>query len=358
MHVSILSSAETAAAVFGVICIRSEGETAAPWESLWSVLGAIDQWAAGLNGNGSGLDRPNTVFAHVQISPSAQIDPSRIPPAGRRRRGGSTGGSLPRPLTLDAALSYALAHNPMLRRVTQQVAEHEGIVMEAVAKQRPNVHATGSYGYTQSRLFEGFPGFPDVPMPDPNAWQVDVSVRRLVYSGGGIQAQIHGAQERTEAARAIVTTAVNATLYQVQENFLGVLLAREQIRVHEEALRVLEGESERTKVRRNAGAGADFEILRAQVAIANARPALIRAQNAYRAQQDALRTTLGGDAGLADGATDLDVRGTLAIPPLTIALAEAIQTARAHRPELQIDDRLIARAEDIKCRRSPAGDRT
>jgi outer membrane protein len=260
---------------------------------------------------------------------------------------------LPRPLTLDAALTYALAHNPMLRRVTQQVAEREGVVMEAVARQRPNVRATGSYGYTQPRLFEGFPGFPDVPMPDPNAWQVDVSVRRLIYSGGGTQAQVHSAQERTEAARAAVTTAVNATIYQVQENFLGVLLAREQIRVHEEALQVLEGEAQRTKVRRNAGTGSDFEVLRAQVAIANARPALIRAQNTYHARQDALRTTLGVDAGLADASTDLDVRGQLAVPPLTIALPEAIQTARAHRPELQIDDRLIAAArEDIKSAQS------
>src|SRR3954469_17814230 len=66
---------------------------------------------------------------------------------------------LPRPLTLEAAVSYALAHNPELRRVNQQVAEREGVVMEAIARQRPTVGASARYGYTQPRLFEGFPGF-------------------------------------------------------------------------------------------------------------------------------------------------------------------------------------------------------
>lgn len=256
---------------------------------------------------------------------------------------------LPRPLTLESAVSYALGHNPELRRVNQLVAEREGVIMEATARERPTVGANARYGYTQSRLFEGFPGFPNVPMPDPNAWQVDVTVRRLVYSGGGTQAQVRSAQERTEAARATVTAAVNAAIYQIEEDFLGVLLAREQIHVHEEALQVLEQENERAKVRRTAGAGADFEVLRAEVAIANARPALIRAQNAYRARQDQLRVALGVDAGLSDGDTDLDVRGELAVPPLTIALPQAIATARERRSELQADTRLIAAArEDIK----------
>jgi outer membrane protein TolC len=268
-------------------------------------------------------------------------------------RAEAPGEALPRPLTLETAVRYALAHNPELRRVNQQVTEREGVILEATARQQPSVGASARYGYTQPRLFEGFPGFPNVPMPDPNAWQVDLTVRRLVYSGGGTQAQVRSAQERTAAARAAVAAAVNATIFQVEEEFLGVLLAREQIQVHEEALAVLERESERARVRRSAGAGADFEVLRAEVAIANARPALIRAQNAYRARQDRLRVALGVDAGLSEADPDLAVQGELAVPPLAIALPQAIEAARSRRPELQADARLIAAArEDIKSARA------
>ena len=143
-----------------------------------------------------------------------------------RSRADVPGDAPPRPLTLDSAVRYALAHNPELRRVNQVVAEREGVILEATARQRPSVGATARYGYTQPRLFEGFPGFPDVPMPDPNAWQVDVTVRRLVYSGGSVQAQVHGAEERTAAARATVAAAVNTTIYCIEEEFLAVLLAR------------------------------------------------------------------------------------------------------------------------------------
>lgn len=75
-----------------------------------------------------------------------------------------------------------------------------------------------------------------------------------------------------------------------RERVEAVLLARELIKVQEKAIRVLEKESEQARVRRKAGTGSDFEVLRSNVAIANARPALIRARNAYRSQQDALRT--------------------------------------------------------------------
>lgn len=280
---------------------------------------------------------PTFVFALALVAGAAS---SPAEPAGE---------PLPRPLSLPAAVAYALAHNPGLRRVRQQVAEREGVVMEVAAKTQPQVNGTASYGYTQERLFEGLPGFPQMPMPDPNAWQVDVSVRKLLYSGGATEAQLRSARERADAARSAIAAAVDQTVYTVEEDFLGALLAREQIKVHEQALQVLERERDRAKVRRQAGTGSDFEVMRADVAVANARPALIRAQNEYHARQDALRTVLGVDAGLAGDQTDLDLQGRLEVPAVKIPLAEAIQTARTHRPELRGDASAMAAArEDLK----------
>lgn len=82
---------------------------------------------------------------------------------------------LPRPLTLDAALAYALDHSPGLRRVSEQLSQQEGVLLEASARRRPSVGVGASYEYTEPRQFEGFPGFPDVPLPDPNAWRGSTS---------------------------------------------------------------------------------------------------------------------------------------------------------------------------------------
>ena len=255
--------------------------------------------------------------------------------------------SLPRPLTLDSAIAYAVAHNPDLRRVTQQVAEQEGVLLEATAKRRPYASAGASYGYTQKSLFEQFPGFPGFPLPDQNAWQLEVSVRQLVYSGGATEGRIRSAKARAEAARSSVSSAVNQVVYLVEQEFLGVLLAREQIEVRKEALQVLETEWAQAKVRREAGTGSDFDVLRAEVAVANARPALIRAENSYRSRQDALRTDLGAEVASTEGdQTDLDVRGALKIPSVTLGLSQAIEAARARRPELMAGASLIAAAHE------------
>lgn len=248
----------------------------------------------------------------------------------------------PQPLTLRAAVDYALGHNPELVRVTQVVAENEGVVMEAASRTRPGVSAGASYGYTEPSLMEGIPGFDIVPLPDANDWEVNIMARKLLYSGGATGARIRSAQARTAAARVMVTAAVNEVVYRTEESFLGVLLAREQIRVHEEALRVLEREREEARVRRSAGTGSNFEVMRADVAVANARPALIRAQNSYQAQQDVLATVMGIDSGT--GESTLDVQGRLASPAAEIPLASAIETARAHRPELAAGESGIAAA--------------
>jgi outer membrane protein TolC len=248
---------------------------------------------------------------------------------------------------LDAALAYSLAHSPGLRRVSQQLAQQEGVLLEASARRRPNVGVGGSYGYTEPRQFEGFPGFPNVPLPDSNAWQVNLAVRKMVYSGGGVEARVRSARERLEAARSTMTGAINQTIFAVEKSFYDVLLTREQIKVHEEAIRVLEREGEQARVRRKAGTGSDFEVLRANVAVANARPALIRARNAYRSGQDALRTVLGATAEPTDDdATDLDVQGQLEVARVSLGLADAIRAARTRRPELLSDERIIAAARE------------
>ncbi|HWA85595.1 MAG TPA: TolC family protein [Opitutus sp.] len=254
----------------------------------------------------------------------------------------STAAPLPRPLTLDVAISYALAHSPALREVREKIAQQEGVLLEASARRLPNVGLGASYTYSEPRQFEGIPGFPQVPLPNSNAWQVGVAIRQLVYSGGSVEAQHQSAQGRLEAARSTLVGAINRTVLAVQEDFFDVLLARRQIDVHEAALRVLEHEVEQARVRRTAGSGSDFDVLRAEVAVANARPALVRARNAYHAGQDALRTDLGATADPTDDSkTDLDVQGELAMPPLKLELADAVRTARQRRPELLTGERLI-----------------
>ncbi|MBS0663402.1 MAG: TolC family protein [Verrucomicrobia bacterium] len=262
---------------------------------------------------------------------------------GRSAQSTPAGEALPRPLTLGAALAYAQEHNPRLERVRELVEQREGGQLEAAARRRLKVGVGAAYAYTDPHLEEMIPGFDGVPLPQQDSWDAHVSVRQTLYSGGGIEAGIAGAREQTEAARVTVAAAESDLRLAVTRTFCDVLLARHQIEVEAEAIGVLEGELAQARVRRQAGAGSDFEVLRAEVALANARPALVRARNAYRTRQDQLRTVLGADTPAPGG--DLGVEGDLARTEATGTLEDELRAARDRRPELVAQDHVIAAAE-------------
>lgn len=245
---------------------------------------------------------------------------------------------LPRPLTLDAALTYATAHNRGLLRTREQIREQEGVLVEARASQLPSLGADGQYSRTDRALVAS-------PLYNDDNWTVAVTAQQVIYAGGGVQARVRGQREQLEAAKLAFTAALNDTLLSVRTRFYDVLLARELIGVQEEALGVLETELTNARNRRTAGSGSDFDVLRAEVAVANARPALIRARNAYRTAQDRLRAALGSADADSTQVTELDVQGSLAVPARDLALTDVISAARAHRPELLQQERLVTAAE-------------
>lgn len=261
--------------------------------------------------------------------------------AAPARAGDAAPPALPRPLTIEAALAFAAGHNPALLRVREQVVEQQGVLVEVRAQQLPGVAVSADYSRVAESLLEG-PG--GSPLADDQSWEAAVVVTQTVYAGGAVRSSIRASREQVEAARLTVVAALNDTLLGVRERFLAVLLSRETIRVREEALAVLEGELARAQQRLNVGAGSDFDLLRAEVAAANARPPLIRARNDYRTAQDVLRAALGAPGASDSEQTDLDVQGDLVVAPWQPALADMIAAAREKRPELQAQERIVEAA--------------
>lgn len=242
---------------------------------------------------------------------------------------------LPRPLTLNAAIAFATEHNPALLRTQEQIREQEGVLVTARAARLPTVTASGSASRTDENRLEQ-------PGADDRSWSVDVSATQVLYAGGQLKAREQGQREQVLASRLAFTAAVNDTVLTVRQQFYAILLNRELIGVQEEALRVLEGERDNAKSRREAGTGSDFDLLRAEVAVANAKPALIRARNNYQLAQDELRATLGISS---SDTTDLAAEGSLAVAKREVSLVAALSEARAHRPEVLRQEKLEKSAD-------------
>ena len=100
-----------------------------------------------------------------------------------------------------------------------------------------------------------------------------------IYQGGKLVAAVRAAKVTKEQALAQYQTTLADTLLAVRVAYYDILLAAEQITVNEASVNLLEKELEDQQRRYDAGTVPHFNVLRAKVAVANARPPLIRAQN-------------------------------------------------------------------------------
>jgi outer membrane protein TolC len=130
---------------------------------------------------------------------------------------------------------------------------------------------------------------------------------------------------------------INQQLLLVRTQFYTMLLAKERIKVQENNVNLLEQQLKDAKNRFEAGTTSNFEVLRAEVALANGQPPLIQARNDYRIAIEQLRQQLGFVAGRgATLAKEPEFVGTLEVgQSVTYQLSDALAAAQANRPELQ-----------------------
>jgi len=240
-------------------------------------------------------------------------------------------------LTLPEALRFALEHNPAIAQARERIREQRGIVLELRARQIPTLAASGDLSANDKSLSGTFP-------PQDRNWGMAVQASQLLYAGGGAQAATRSARLAVQAAELELQAIANEALLAVRTRFYAVLLAKEQVSVQEENLSLLEEQLKDAQSRFAAGTVSNFEVLRAQVALANGQPDLITARNAHRIAVEELRQVLGVPraATAAQGPTSLPpIVGELALEGRNAPAADeasllaSLSAARAHRPELQ-----------------------
>jgi outer membrane protein TolC len=237
---------------------------------------------------------------------------------------------VPDKLDLKDALQFGLENNFTIRQARERIKQQEGVEIEVRARQLPNVAAGGSYTLNDREISQY------VPQSDRN-WSIALQARQVLYAGGGVQASVKSARLAREAAVLELQGIINEQLLLVRTRFYTVLLDQQRITVQEENVRLLEEQLKNAKSRLDAGATSNFEVLRAEVALANGRPPLIQARNDFRLSIEELRQALGYVNGRSENVAKVpEFLGSLEIgQPVEYQLPDALATARANRPELQ-----------------------
>lgn len=248
-----------------------------------------------------------------------------------------------RPLSLADALDMALQQNSSVRKSGASLEATYGIVVQTRAIALPRLGVSSSYSANEESSTDTFRPKSGNPTNTfiANAfefanqrWSADIRVTQSIYEGGRISSALRTAKLTREQALLNHQTVIADALRDVRVTYYDVLLAQQLIAVQEASLKSLQQELDETGKRFTAGTVPRFNVLRAEVEVANARPKLIRARNAFRTSKDRLANLLGEKVPPGTDELALELTDKLEAPPWNVELSASILLALEHRSEL------------------------
>jgi HAE1 family hydrophobic/amphiphilic exporter-1 len=249
-----------------------------------------------------------------------------------------------RVLTLEEALTIAAAQNRDIQKALEYQKWVQGKYLEQRAAALPqgslavsfvrnvdtseqdffnafDVSLGPSFGSAGASIGQIFSGRQDV-------LTAQAKVTQVVFTWGQVGAAIRAAKLGFGVADQQLRRFRQAVTKDVTTAFCDVLVARELARIAEEDLAQKQRHLDETTKRQLAGTATDYDVLAAQVAADNARPSVIRAENAVRSARQALGFVL-AERG------EVDATGTLVVPVEPVPTYETVLArAIANRPEL------------------------
>ena len=251
-----------------------------------------------------------------------------------------------RTLSLQEATRLAIQQNPDVLRAIQDIETAYGVFIQVRAEALPLVNLGTSYNQTQETIATG--------SRNDKSWQVTLQVTQPLYTGGQVGASIRIARLTQSSSYYALEEVILSVVAEVRKEFALILLNRALIEVQKQTIELLNRQLQDTKNRFEAGTVPRFDVLRAEVEVANATPALIQAENGYRLSRFRLATLLGINPGALDSPEPpIDVVGDLVTTPPPIGLVAALAYARENRAVLKVREQNIdIGVEQIKVARS------
>jgi outer membrane protein len=247
------------------------------------------------------------------------------------------------PLSLQQAVQKALENHASVRVTAEAKKAAEAKITEARGARLPRVDYTESWqrsnnpGFVFSSLLSqrqfGAENFAIGPLNNPpyvNNFQSQFVAEQSIYDGGRSKSQVRTAELGRDMVDQEGRRNESSVIANVVRTYYGVLVARENARVAEEAVRSAEADLKRAQEHRDAGMTTDADVLSIRVHLASMQEQKIRrdadSQLAVAALNEAMGLPLDTDF-------DLTTMLATAAPPAADRVA-AENDAVANRPEL------------------------
>lgn len=243
------------------------------------------------------------------------------------------------PLTLEEAIELAYRNNPDLRVALLEVEQSRASLREAQAELYPTISVNGNLeGRNTTQTSTGVVTTPGGGLSfetETNeelgvALSAQVDVVYNIYSSGLRGANIRAAEEQVQLAELELERRREELRLATASEYYDLQAAIEAIRISQAFLEEAERNLRDTTLREEVGVGTRFDVLRAEVQVANARQDLVNSQRARQVAQRALARRLNVPPSLTITTAPVDIAG---VWPLD--LEESIVLAFQNRAELE-----------------------
>jgi outer membrane protein len=233
-------------------------------------------------------------------------------------------------LNLNQCLETAYANNKTLLQLEEKINSAKYKTEEARSGFFPQFSFSGSYTRLGSVPQYDFGGM-SFKLGSENNYNLGLSLQQPLFTWGRIRNSYaiseHGltlTQEEYRKTKQEIKLGVVSLFY-------NILLAKELINVREESIARMEDHLKTVQERYDKGYASEFDVLRAKVQLANARPPLVQAKNLYQLTLDNLKNILG--IGLKDS---VNLEGSLEFVPFEVDQSQAEESAFQNRSELKL----------------------
>lgn len=243
-------------------------------------------------------------------------------------------------MRVEDAIETALKKNPSILAAAQSLSLTSGEMISVRSQIIPKMSLSSDYGYTTKEVnTDNFAGAPNI---NNQAWNINLNFSQLLYDGGAAISGIRAAIASEVGSYYTLRQTIDRVISDVKINFYEVVLNRALIIANQQSVDLLAEQLKDQQNRYEAGTVPRFNVLQAEVALANAKPPLIQAENNYRISLYKLVRLLGMDYPPGfPSEVPFNIVGKLDYAPRTIDSDNSIRVAVARNPGLKAQRQTI-----------------
>ena len=244
-----------------------------------------------------------------------------------------------RKLTIDDCVQLTLEKNPQILSAIAAIRQASGnyITVRAGLLPQFGVAAPNAYQYSYGTVNEGINRIGNNRSDQAfQQWQINLQGTQLIFDGWKTPSLTAAAKLSEQIAYFQLRSTIDTNIATVVQQFYQVVLDRALVIANEQQVALYQTQVTDQQSRYDAGTVPRFNVLQAQVQLANAEPPLIQAKNNLRIALFTLVTTIGLNyPNMQNIEIPFDVVGNLDYHPIKIDSNASIHTALVRNPGLK-----------------------